>query len=224
MRSRRFPVPALLGIALATPAAGQEQDGQLWTQMTATTGVGEFDLGAHFIARAGDAADGIYQLQFGVDGERAVGGGIKAGVGYSYVPSYEDGELATREHRIRQQLSVPLGRVGGGEVAGRLRLEQRWRDDGDDVQFRLRPRVTWTHPIGPQGLAVRLLHESFINLNDTDWGAEARYDRMRNQVALRRDLAAGLTGEVGYLNQYGFGGEQADKMDHALTLAITLAL
>lgn len=194
----------------------------MWTQTSATLAAGEFNLGTHFIARAGDASDGIYQLQFGVDVEREIGG-VTAGIGYSYVPSYEDGDLTTREHRIRQQVSVPVGRVGGGELATRLRLEQRWRDDGKDVKFRLRPRVTWTRPIGENGLALRLLHESFMNLNDTDWGEEARYDRMRNQVALRRDLAKGLTGEVGYLNQYIFQGDRPDEVDHALTFAITLS-
>jgi len=220
--SSRYLLLPLLGCFPAAPAAAEDRDTQLWTQTNATVALGKFNLGTQFIARAGDAANGFYQLQFGVDVEREIGG-VTAGVGYSYVPSYEDGELTTREHRIRQQVSVPVGRLGRGEVAARLRLEQRWRDDGEDVKFRLRPRVTWTRPIGEKGLAVRLLHESFMNLNDTDWGQEARYDRMRNQVALRRDLAKGLTGEVGYLNQYIFQGDRPDEVDHALTFAITLS-
>jgi hypothetical protein len=180
------------------------------------------DLSSHFIARGGDAADGVYQLQFGVDVERDLGGGTVAGIGYSYVPNLEGGRITTREHRIRQQVSVPIAQLAGGELAGRLRLEQRWRDDGEDVKFRLRPRVSWTRPIGPDGLAVRLVHESFVNLNDTDWGGESRYDRMRNQVALRRSLSEGVTGEIGYLNQYVFGRAGPDAVDHALTFAISL--
>ncbi len=219
------PLLLLFSTAFAAPAvAAEEEDAQLWTQTTATVTLGRFDLGTHFIARMGDAADGVYQLQFGVDAERRIGAGIKAGIGYSYVPSFEDGRITTREHRIRQQVSATLGEVAGGEVAGRLRLEQRWRDDGEDLKFRLRPRVTWTRPIGPDGLAVRLAHESFLNLNDTDWGREAGYDRMRNQAALRGDLAKGVTGEIGYLNQYIFQGERPDEVDHALTIAISLSL
>jgi hypothetical protein len=213
---------ALIAACAAAPAAGQDQDAQLWTQATATLSAGELDLSGHIIARGSDAADGVYQLQFGADVERDMGGGIVAGIGYSYVPSLEDGRVTTREHRIRQQVSVPIAQVAGGELAGRLRLEQRWRDDGEDVKFRLRPRVSWTRPIGSGGLAVRLLHESFLNLNDTDWGGESRYDRMRNQVALRRRLAGGVTGEIGYLNQYVFGREGPDAVDQALTFAISL--
>lgn len=218
----RCALPLFLA-AFAAPAAAQDQDAQLWTQTGATVTAGEFELGAHFIARASDAAGGIYQIQFGADVEREIGGDVTAGVGYSYVPSYDQGRLTTREHRIRQQVSAPLASVAGGKVAGRLRLEQRWRDDGEDLKFRLRPRIAWTRPIGPEGLAVRLLHESFLNLNDTDWGDEARYDRVRHQVAVRRDLAAGVKAELGYLNQYIFQGERPDEMDHALTFSISLS-
>lgn len=218
----RRALPLILA-AFAAPAAAQDPDTQLWSQTGATVTAGEFDLGAHFIARVSNAADGIYQIQFGVDVERGMGAGIRGGVGYSYVPSYDQGKLTTREHRVRQQVSFPVAKVGGGKVAGRLRLEQRWRDDGEDTKFRLRPRVTWTRPIGPDALEVRLLHESFLNLNDTDWGDEARYDRMRHQIALRRDIAPGLNAEVGYLNQYIFQGARPDEMDHALTVSISLS-
>jgi hypothetical protein len=208
----------------ALPASAQVADTQVWGQTTVTADLGAWDFGGHVIARAGDAADGIYQLQFGVDVEREVGEGATGGIGYSYVPSYDQGRLTTREHRIRQQLSFELGKLAGGSVAARLRLEQRWRDDGEDIKFRLRPRLSWTRPIGPDDLAVRLQHESFINLNATDWGGESRYDRMRNQIALRRALGGGLTGEVGYLNQYIFQGDRPDEVDHALTFALTLRL
>lgn len=218
----RCALPLILA-TFAAPAAAQDRDTQLWSQTGVTVRAGEFDLGAHFIARASDAADGIYQIQFGVDAERELSAGITGGVGYSYVPSYDQGSPTTREHRIRQQVSVPLAKVAGGKVGGRLRLEQRWRDDGEDTKFRLRPRVTWTRPIGPDALEVRLLHESFLNLNDTDWGDEARYDRMRHQVALRRDIGPGLKAEIGYLNQYIFQGERPDEMDHALTFSISLS-
>jgi hypothetical protein len=206
----------------AVPAAAADPDAQVWTQTTLEAGVGDgFTIGAHMIARFSEEQGSLAQAQYGVDADRRVAGGLRLGVGYSYVPSYEDGRLATREHRMRQQALIDLGEVGGGELAMRMRLEQRWRDDGDDIKLRFRPRVTWTRPIGPEGLAVRLMHESFYNVNDTDWGGESRYDRMRNQVALRRDFGPVVTGEFGYLNQYRFGRGEPDGVDHALTLSLT---
>lgn len=212
-------------LAAAFPAYAQDADAQLWTATTATLPLDDdTEFAASLVARFGDAANGPTQLQFGLDLDRSIGDGLRLGIGYSYVPSYDQGRVTTREHRIRQQVSGTVARIGGGELAGRLRLEQRWRDDGEDTKFRLRPRITWTRPLGPDGFALRLLHESFVNLNDTDWGDEARYDRMRNQVALRHRLAPGVTGETGYLNQYIFQGARPDEVDHALTLALSFSL
>ena len=207
---------------LAAPAKAQESDAQIWTRTTVNLPLShDLTLGAHLIARAGDAADGFNQLQFGADLDLEAAEGIRVGVGYSYVPSFDQGRLTTREHRIRQQVSIGLGTLAGGDLAARLRLEQRWRDDGDDLKLRLRPRITWTRPLGPDGLALRLAHESLYNLNDTDWGEEARYDRMRNSIGLRRRIGPVVTAEAGYLNQYIFAGDRPDEVDHAFNIGLT---
>jgi hypothetical protein len=213
---------ALLNAALAAaPAHAQQTDEQVWTTATANFSLGGgAKLGIHTVARFGDAAEGLSEVQLGSDVELGAGG-FDLGAGYSYITRYSQGALTTREHRLRQQVSAGLGDLAGGQLAGRLRLEQRWRDDGEDIMLRLRPRLTWTRPIGPDGLALRLLHESFVHLNRTDWGGEARYDRMRNQIALRRRFGTGVTGELGYLNQYSFSGARRDEMVHALTAAFT---
>jgi hypothetical protein len=212
---------ALASCLAAAPARAQDEDAQLWTATTAS-----FDLdddttfAAQLVARFGDAAGGLSELQIQADLETRAREGVRLGAGYSYVPRYDQGRLTSREHRIRQQVSARLGEVLGGRVEGRVRIEQRWRDDGDDMMLRLRGRLMWTKPIGPQELAVRLWHESFLQLNDTDWGGEARYSRMRNQLSLRRKLGEALTGEIGYLNQYSFSGGEPDEIAHALTLAL----
>lgn len=212
----------LAPVLAAFPARAQDIDGQVWTTATANFSLSRRStLGAHAVVRYGDAAEGVSEVQLGTDVELEGARGLAIGAGYSYVARYSRGALTTREHRVRQQVSTGIATLAGGEVAGRLRLEQRWRDDGDDVMLRLRPRLTWTRPIGPDGLALRLLHESFLHLNPTDWGGEARYDRMRNQVALRRRFGSALAGELGYLNQYSFSGARRDEMIHALTAAIT---
>jgi hypothetical protein len=213
---------AVAAVVLPAPARAQEIDTQLWSTTTAS-----FDLGndltfiGQFVARFSDDADGVSELQYQGDLELELREGLRVGGGYSYVPRYDQGDLTTREHRIRQQVSARLGSLAGGRVEGRLRLEQRWRDDGDDTALRLRPRVTWTRPIGPNDLALRLSHESFIFLNDTDWAGEAGYNRMRNQASLRRKLGSSATGELGYLNQYDLQPGRRDRMAHVLTLGLS---
>jgi hypothetical protein len=212
-------------LAGAAPAHAQEEDAQLWTSATADFELGEdTNFTSQAVARFSDAAEGLAERQLQVDLETGVGGALRVGGGYSYVTRYEDGELASREHRVRQQVSAELGEVLGGRIEGRLRLEQRWRDDGDDVMLRLRPRLSWAREIGRDDLELRLWHESFIQLNDTDWGGEAGYARLRNQVSLRRSLAKSVAGEVGYLSQYSLSGQGPDELVHALTVAISFSL
>lgn len=206
----------------ATPAHAQDEDAQLWTTLTA-----EFDIGSDTkvamqqVARFSDSAGGLSELQLQADVERKVQGGLSLGAGYSYVPRYERGSLTSREHRTRQQISHDLGKVAGGEIQGRARLEQRWRDDDEDMMLRLRGRLMWTKAIGPEELSVRLWHESFVQLNRTDWGGDARYSRLRNQASLRRKVGGIATGELGYLNQYSISESGPDELVHALTFALT---
>jgi hypothetical protein len=213
---------ALASCMAAVPAHAQDEDAQLWTTTTASFDLSdETTFAAQFVARFSDAAEGLSELQIQADVETGAWEGVKLGAGYSYVPRYNQGRLTSREHRIRQQVSASLGELLGGRLEGRLRLEERWRDDGDDMMLRLRGRLMWTKPIGPRELAVRVGHESFVQLNDTDWGGEAGYSRMRNQLSLRRKLSADLTGELGYLNQYVFANDGPDQVAHALTFALS---
>lgn len=219
---RVFPFLVVFATLAPAGARAQESDAQLWTATTAN-----FDLGgdtafsAQFVSRFSDEAGGLFGLQLSGDLDVKLNARVSLGGGYSYVPRYDRGRLIAREHRVRQQVAAGLGSVLGGRVDARLRLEERWREGADDMLFRLRARIGWTRPVGPHGLAVRLAHESFAHLNDTDWGGQARYDQMRNQVAVRRKLGETITGEIGYLNQYGFVDGGPDQVAHALTLGLT---
>jgi len=219
------PAAGLAAFLMAPGAArAQVSDAQLWTSATASVPLADdLELSGGLSVRVSDTREGMYQLQFLGDLELDLGDDVAVGVGYSHIPNYSGGALVTSENRVRQQVSVRLGEVAGGRIGGRLRLEQRWRDDGEDLKFRLRPALTFVLPV-EGGTSLRLGHESFFNLNETDWGPDAGYDRMRNSVALRRGLAGGLTGEIGYLNQYIFGRDEPDEVDHVLTLALSLDL
>lgn len=213
-----------LAAFIATPALAQDEDAQLWTSTSADFELEDgVTLATEFVARFSDRANGVSELQFAGDIEVEIGDGLTLAGGYSYVPRYSQSDLLTREHRTRQTVSAGLGTVLGGRLEGRLRLAQRWRSDGDDVMLRLRGRLNWTRPIGPDGLAVRLQHESFAHLNETDWGGDARFDRVRNAAMLRRKLGRSVTGEIGYLNQLSFVAGGPDQMIHAATLGLTFA-
>lgn len=218
-RSYLFAAPLLLACT-AAPVSAQQQDLQLWTSTVAAVPLSDdWELSGGLLVRASELREGIYQLQFVGDVQHEVGDGVSIGAGYSYIPNYRAGERTRTENRIRQQVAFPVASVGGGRIAARVRLEQRWRDDGDDIKLRLRPALTYSLPIG-EGTSLRLGHESFLNLNATDWGPATGYDRVRHQVSVRHDLGGGLTGEAGYLNQYVFVGDDPEEMDHVLTLGV----
>jgi len=226
LRKTRLPaaLPILLLAFGATPARAEEQDGQIWATTTLSLPVADrLELTGGFIVRASALREGIYQLHFTADLERAVGDGVSVSLGYSHIPAYRAGALVRTENRVRQQVTFPLARLGGGRLGARLRLEQRWRDDGENVKFRLRPAVTFSLPIARQ-TSLRLSHESFFNLNETDWGPATGYDRVRHQVSVRHNLGGGLRGEVGYLNQYVFGGDDPEETDHVLTVGLAVEL
>lgn len=63
---------------------------------------------------------------------------------------------------------------------------------------------------------IRLAHESYLNLNTTDFGQDAGHKRMRNSAALSSPITERVNSEIGYMNQYRFNGDDRDIMEHAL--------
>ena len=68
--------------------------------------------------------------------------------------------------------------------------------------------------------------EVFLNLNDTDWGAESGLDRNRifAGIGWKPKSMPYLKGEVGYLNQLIDRPSGIHRMDHLLSLNLFLNL
>jgi hypothetical protein len=217
---------AARGLLSAAPASAGDSDAQLWLQTTASLPVAEeSELTIEAVTRFGEDDGGLFTVQGGGWLETAIAKGVKLGIGYRHVQSYAGGNATSNEDRARQQISVALGRLGGGRLSGRLRLEQRWRSDGDDMGLRLRPQVKFALPLRAEsGAALVLHHESFVELNDTDWGQDAGYRRMRNFIGFELPVAGGISAELGYLNQHDFGRGGPDATAHAASLALSFEL
>lgn len=213
---------AALALACAGPAAASEHDTQLWTYATAAGRLaGPVRLDVETVLRFGDDAGGLYEGEFGGMIGYEAAKGVVLWAGYLRVPTYSGGDVVRTEDRFRQQVSADLGALGGGKLSGRLRLEQRLRSDGDDTGFRLRPQVKWSKPLrAGAATALILSHESFIVLNDTDFGQRSGYERMRNFAGLSTPLVAAIKAEFGYLNQYTIRRGAADRMDHVASFTL----
>jgi hypothetical protein len=212
----------LVGLSLiaATPALAQQEDSQLWLQTNVQVPLDdEFRLTLEGIARFSDRLDGLYHTEIGGIVSTKVADNVELGFGYRHVSSHGR-NTADDENRLRQHIVVTFGRL-----TTRLRVDERFHPDGDEIGFRIRPLVRYSQPLGKKGLALFATHESFFMANDTAWGQRAGYDRMRNTIGVTVPLGQGISSDIGYLNQYRFarnGGRAT--MDHALSVQLTFAI
>ncbi len=122
-------------------------------------------------------------------------------VGYAVLPVVVQDGPNTREQRIWQQV------LWNREVNPQLRLQVRGRLEqrigaGDDLGHRLRIllRAQWQPKASFAGQFV-VTNETFVQLNDTDWGPTSGFDQNRAFFGIGADTRIrGVRVEAGYLN------------------------
>ncbi|RYD48030.1 MAG: DUF2490 domain-containing protein [Sphingomonadales bacterium] len=204
---------------IATPAAAQRVDEQLWLQANGAVAVSaSTTVTLEAIGRFADSADGFAHSEFGGIVSHKLSKTVEIGLGYRHVQDYDHGRLVPNEERLRQQVTFTLG----SGFSTRSRFEQTLSSAGPGAALRWRQQLRFTQPIG-KGVSAFASHESFLNLNDRR--QRSGYDRMRNMIGLQIPLADKLTGEVGYLNQYRFGRDgRRDQMDHVASVSLSFNL
>lgn len=205
--------------------ARASEDSQFWLASGVNLKLNDkWRLSEDVIARFSDDRDGLYQLQSATLLHYKLGRDVTVAAGFVHSPQYSDGDRTALERRAREQITVDnLGKIGGGKLSARLRMEQRWRDNADGRAWRVRPYVKYSLPLRGRTLLV-LSNETFLNLNTTAFQQQDGLERMRNLFAINTPLVKNVTMEVGYLNQYGFvrGGE--DTSDHVASLSVNASL
>lgn len=216
MRSILIALPLLL----ATPAAAQQTDEQLWFQVNAAVTIGAREkVTLESIGRFSDRAEGFSHAELGALFTHRTRSGIELSFGYRHVQDWDANGRLPNEERLRQIVQMPFG----AGFSGRLRFEQRFNSSGGEIGFRLRPRLNFETPINRHGLKLFATSEHFVNFNTTGWGQRGGYERMRNAAGISIPLRGTLRGEIGYLNQYRFGRDgRRDQMDHAMTFTLSL--
>lgn len=219
-RAETCVVLGLLAIATPTPAAAQQQDAQLWTQINTNVPLtDEVRVTLEQIARFSDRQDGLYQTEFGaLLGVKATKG-IELGFGYRKVGAH-NGNSAADEDRIRQQVVATFG-----GFTSRFRVDERFNPGGREIGVRIRPLLRYNKRLGTGRWALFVSHESFFLPNSTRWGQRSGYERMRNIVGFVVPIGRLMTADVGYLNQFRPGRSATRaQMDHALNLQLTINL
>ena len=206
----------------STVALAAREDSQIWTQASASVKLSDnWRMSGEIVGRFSDNRNGLYEIE----ATALVGYRLKKNVtiwgGYVHDPQYSGGDFTVMEYRAREQVTFDnVGKVGSGKLSARIRMEQRWRDGIDGTGWRLRPYAKLSFPVHGK-TALNLSNETFINLNKNSFQRQSGLDRMRNLVSISTPLGKSVTGEAGYLNQYGFVRNGTDTMDHIAYFALS---
>lgn len=143
-------------------------------------------------------------------------------LGFDHVVNHPAGKEASDENRLWQQISYKLDPIAGVNLSSRTRLEQRWREGGDDTGYRLRQMIKATIPlaVNPK-LSVVAYDELFINLSNTDWGVSRGNDQNRIFLGVNWAFTQSASIETGYLNQY-VNTPNIDRVNHVLATTLRL--
>ncbi|WP_313393752.1 DUF2490 domain-containing protein [Sphingobium yanoikuyae] len=212
---------------MALPAtAHASEDEQLWTTTSATVKLSDhWRLQQEIVARFSNDRDGLYEIESNTLIGYKLDKQVTVWAGYTHDPQYDGGDFTVMEHRVREQVTVDnILKLGPVSVSARMRMEQRWREGIDGTAWRLRPYVKLTLPFKEGGkTALILSHESFIDLNKTNFQRVQGEERMRNLIAITTPLAKNVNAEIGYLHQHGFRPDADDSNDNVASLSLSFS-
>lgn len=222
-------------LALAVPPAGASQlrhDEGLWLVIL---GQGKLPAPASQSSRLRWWFDGQVRFLEDTDGFHqslvrpgvgySIAGSVTAWLGYAWIHTTTLAGATFDEHRVWQQLTWSP-RLSGWSLSSRTRLEQRFFSDSSDTGWRLRQFIKAAHPLAlhPR-LGFAAYDEAFLDLNDTDFGADDGFaqNRLFAGLSWRLDTAGHLVAEAGYLNQILRSSGGSTPMNHLLSLHLLLA-
>jgi len=129
------------------------------------------------------------------------------------------------EHRFWQQLTYGRNIGSASRAFSRTRLEQRFDDRGGETGWRLRQFLRWVQRVAPDArFAFRFWDEAFIDLNDTNWGADTGFRQNRAFAGFGWDLdeERQYTLEFGYMNQWLLNENADDANNHILAVSLLM--
>jgi len=219
-------IAAAVLVTLAIPApAFAATDSQVWTNGSVTVKLSDhWRLQEEGTVRFSDNRSGLYEVESNTLLGYRLDKTVTVWAGYTHNPQYSGGDFTVMEHRAREQVTFDgFAKIGAGKLNGRIRFEQRWRENVDGTGWRVRPYLKYSVPIAGK-TALNLSTEPFFNLNTTTFQRRAGLDRVRNLVTVSTPLTKSLTGEAGYMNQHGFVRGGPDTSDNVAYFGLSLSI
>lgn len=222
-----FTVSLAAALALAPLDLAKADDFQLWTAFSANGPLEEdgrllvwFDGHARFRDDAGDLGVSILRPGLGW----RIDDGLSLWAGYARVISRQEAAADVTENRLWQQATYKIGHALGGSFTGRTRIEQRFIQGGSDTGWRVRQSLRYSRPFKGTPYSAVLSNETFIALNDTNWGAASGYDQSRNFAGINYRATDHLAIEAGYMLNHINRENAPDALNHVLSVSLSLAL
>lgn len=216
----------LVGLGLTQSAgAYAKSDSQIWLTANANIKLSDkWRLSQEIVTRFSDNRNGLYEIESNTLLGYRLNKSVTVAAGYTHDPQYSGGHFTRLERRAREQVSVDnFALLGTGKLSGRLRMEQRWRENGGGTGWRSRPYLKYAVPIAGK-TNVNVSEEMFLNLNKNNFQTRTGLDRTRTLFTLSTPLTKTLSGEAGYMNQHGFVRGGPDTDDHIAYFAVSLSL
>ncbi len=214
---------AACAVALSAASSVFAQDTQFWTALISNGPIEEDSRVQYWFDGHARYSDDVSRL--GVSIIRP-GIGYKVNdrltlwAGYAWVVSRSDNRTNITDNRLWQQATLKIADGPLGSLSSRTRLEQRFLNTGDETGWRLRQFFRWAKPLNERWNAT-VWNETFIALNDTDFGARAGYDQNRTFAGLRWKATKRVSIEGGYLfNDIRAGSQE----NHNLSLSFIVPL
>jgi hypothetical protein len=209
-------------MSVPAPLAAAVEDEQLWLNVTTLGSLKDrLIYFAEVQPRAGGGVSRLSQLLlrggigWQLSDEVAIYGGF-----LHLVQPVQNGR-DTNEERPFVQLNWSLGRVAGGTLSTRTRLEHRDSSTSCEVGWRVRTMVRYVHPVaGPDKPRALVWAEPFVGLNGTDWSARGGFDQLRSFAGVELPLAGRSTLEAGYMNQAINDRGPRNRMNHIASLTL----
>jgi hypothetical protein len=185
-------------------AHAADEDTQLWVYAVAVTDLDDntrvtFDASARWREEA--RGDEQQTIRFNL--EQEVGDSVRIGGGLGV---FDAGGFT--EVRPHQELTVTTGRF-----ALRTRIEQRFFDGADRMEFRFRQRVRYTQPLGAK-VDARLDGEYFNLVQTQSRNPDAARDQWRGRVEIGWKPSSSLRLSLAYLAIYTPTPGARDPLNH----------
>jgi len=216
-RTTAFSLAVLGAVAGGHPvtALAADEETQLWLNVTMVTPLADEVTGTFELSRRIRENDDQVLLRGNAD--LKLSGTVSVGGGAAYVNSI-DGLLETgedKEFRLQQQLTLTFG-----ALSFRTRVEERFFENADRMQLRIRQRAQASAAVA-HDVHAALSGEVFYIARSEDAGGEDQIAQWRLNTTLSHKLSRGFEASVGYLLMYTPQDGQPDKVAHVPQITLT---